>query len=143
MLWRVSSRFRRNPPRDFIVPCKPVLVDQPPAGPDWLHEIKFDGYRIIACENGDRVRLWTRRGTDYTDKFPGIAAAVRSLGADQAVDGEAIVLRSDGRSDFESLPEPTWRKASGTTVGPTGGRLEVIAQNFWVEKTSPRFDWAC
>jgi bifunctional non-homologous end joining protein LigD len=49
MLWRASSPlFRRNPPEDFITPCNPNLVAHPPAGPDWLHEIKHDGFCILA-----------------------------------------------------------------------------------------------
>jgi bifunctional non-homologous end joining protein LigD len=104
MLWRSSSRIRRSPPAGFVAPCKPVLVAQPPSGPDWLHEVKHDGYRILARKQGARVTIWTRRGTDYTNKFPRIAEAMRSLRADEAlIDGEAVVLRSDGHSDFEAL----------------------------------------
>jgi hypothetical protein len=56
MLWRSPSpRFRRNPPTGFILPCNPTLVDRPPAGPGWLHEVKFDGYRILARKQGERV----------------------------------------------------------------------------------------
>jgi bifunctional non-homologous end joining protein LigD len=104
MLWPTSSPSRfRSPPVGFIAPCKPVLVDRPPAGPDWLHEIKHDGYRI-ARKQGERVTLWTRRGTDYSHKFLRIVAAVRKLRSDEAlIDGEAIVLRVDGHSDFEAL----------------------------------------
>jgi bifunctional non-homologous end joining protein LigD len=66
--------------------------------------VKHDGYRIIARKRGQRVTLWTRRGTDYTDKLPRIAEAVRGLPADEAlIDGEAVVFRPDGRSDFEPL----------------------------------------
>jgi bifunctional non-homologous end joining protein LigD len=105
MLWRSSSpRIRRNPPTGFILPCNPTLVDRPPAGLEWRHEIKRDGCRILALKQGERVRLWTRRGTDYTDKFPKMAEAIRCLSADEAlIDGEAVVLRPDGRSDFEAL----------------------------------------
>jgi bifunctional non-homologous end joining protein LigD len=77
---------------------------RPPAGPDWLHEVKHDGCRILARKQGERGTLWTRRGTDYTDKLLGIAQAVRSLRADEAlIDGEAVVFRPDGRSDFSVL----------------------------------------
>jgi bifunctional non-homologous end joining protein LigD len=50
-----------------------MLVAHPPAGPDWLHEVKHDGFRILARKDGARVKLWTRRGTDYTDKLPTIS----------------------------------------------------------------------
>ena len=105
MLWRTSSPlFRRDPPADFIIPCNPKLVSRPPAGPGWLHEIKHDGFRILARKQGERVTLWTRRGADYTDKLPGIAQAVRRLRADEAlIDGEAVVFRPDGSSDFRAL----------------------------------------
>jgi bifunctional non-homologous end joining protein LigD len=105
MLWRISSpRFRRSPPAGFVVPCNPRFAARPPTGLDWLHEVKHDGFRILARKQGERVALWTRRGTDYTEKLPRIAEAVRGLGADEAmIDGEAVVLRPDGSSDFEAL----------------------------------------
>ena len=66
--------------------------------------MKHDGYRILARKRSERVKLWSRRGADYTVKFPAIAQAVRGLRADEAlIDGEAVVFRPDGRSDFEPL----------------------------------------
>jgi bifunctional non-homologous end joining protein LigD len=105
MLWRTSPRrSRRLPPAGFILPCQPLLVDRPPAGSDWLHEIKHDGYRIIACKDGSRVTLWTRYGTNFTDRLPKIAEAVCSLAAESAlIDGEAVAVRPDGHSDFAAL----------------------------------------
>jgi ATP-dependent DNA ligase len=105
MLWRASIRpSRRTPPAGFILPCQPLLVDRPPRGSDWLHEIKHDGYRILACKEGSRVTLWSRHGTNFTDRLPKVAEAVCSLAADSAlIDGEAVVFRSDGRSDFAAL----------------------------------------
>jgi bifunctional non-homologous end joining protein LigD len=105
MLWRISpKRSRRTPPAGFILPCQPLLVDRPPAGSDWLHEIKHDGYRILACKKGGRVTLWTRHGTNFTDRLPKVAEAVCSLAADSAlIDGEAVTFRSDGHSDFAAL----------------------------------------
>jgi bifunctional non-homologous end joining protein LigD len=105
MLWRTSSaRSRFKPPAGFILPCNPTLVDRPPKGPDWLHEVKHDGFRILAHKDGARVKLWSRRGTDYTDKLTRIAEALRGLPAERAlIDGEAVVFRPDGRSDFEAL----------------------------------------
>ena len=105
MLWRVSPRrSRRTPPVGFIPPCQPLLVDKPPAGSDWLHEVKHDGYRIIARKDGSRVTLWSRYGTNFTDRLPKIAEAVCSLAAESAlIDGEAVVFRPDGHSDFAAL----------------------------------------
>ena len=76
----------------------------PPAGPGWLHEIKFDGYRVIARKDGEQVRLWARTTRDYSNAFTRIRDAVAALPVDSAVlDGEAIVLRPDNSSDFEAL----------------------------------------
>ena len=98
MLWRTSPRrSRRTPPSGFILPCQPLLVDRPPAGSDWLHEIKHDGYRILACREGSRVTLWSRHGTNFTDRLPKVAEAVCSLAAESAlIDGETVAFRSDG-----------------------------------------------
>ena len=105
MAWRISpARSRRIPPIGFIQPCRPILVGHPPAGPGWLHEVKHDGYRLLASKDADRVTLWTRYGTDFTDRLRGIADAVRSLPVDNAlIDGEAVVFRPDGHSDFAAL----------------------------------------
>jgi bifunctional non-homologous end joining protein LigD len=105
MLWRPSLRpSRRTPPAGFILPCQPLLVDRPPAGSDWLHEIKHDGYRIIAHKDGSRVTLWTRHGTNFTDRLPKVAEAVCSLAAASAlIDGEAVTFHPDGHSDFAAL----------------------------------------
>ena len=105
MLWHaIPKRFRRPPPAGFIFPCRPLLVDKPPAGLGWLHEVKHDGYRIIARKDGGRVTLWSRYGTNFTDRLPKIAEAICSLAAESAlIDGEAVVVRPDGHSDFAAL----------------------------------------
>ena len=105
MLWRTPlKRSWRSPPAGFILPCQPLLVDRPPTGSDWLHEIKHDGYRILARKEGSRVTLWSRHGTNFTDSLPKVAEAVCSLAADSAlIDGEAVTFRKDGHSDFVAL----------------------------------------
>jgi bifunctional non-homologous end joining protein LigD len=76
----------------------------PAAGQDWLHEIKHDGFRILARKQGERVQIWSRLGADFTYRFPAIAEAIRALACDSAlIDGEAVALRKDGRSDFVAL----------------------------------------
>ena len=81
-----------------------TLVAHPPAGRGWLHEMKHDGYRMLASKEADRVTLMVPYGTDFTDKLPRIAEAVRALPADNAlIDGEAVVFRPDGHSDFAAL----------------------------------------
>src|SRR3954463_10331095 len=102
MLWRVSRPIRsRCKPTGFILPCQPALADRPPSGPGWLHEITFDGYRVIARKDGEQVRLWARTTSDYSRAFTRSRDAVAALAVDSAVlDREAIVLRSDNSSDL-------------------------------------------
>jgi ATP-dependent DNA ligase len=77
MLWRSPSPARR--PAGFMAPCLPILAHAVPAGPLWVHEIKHDGYRFICRRDGDRVRLFTRRGYEWTDRVPRIAEATSPL----------------------------------------------------------------
>jgi bifunctional non-homologous end joining protein LigD len=87
---------------DFIPPQLCTLVERPPSGTGWLHEIKFDGYRIqIHVENGD-VILRTRKGLDWTARFPAIATAATGL-ADGIIDGEIVALDPNGVPDFAAL----------------------------------------
>jgi bifunctional non-homologous end joining protein LigD len=81
----------------WIRPQLTKLVEAPPEGPEWLHEIKFDGYRMHARLDRGAVRLLTRTGLDWTHKYPAIAAAFASFPARQAyLDGELCGDRSDG-----------------------------------------------
>ena len=85
----------------WVKPQLTKLVDQPPDGPEWLHELKFDGYRMHARLDRGAVRLLTRTGLDWTHKYPAIAAAVASLPARQAyLDGELCGVRPDGTTSF-------------------------------------------
>ena len=75
-----------------------------PKGDEWIHEIKFDGYRLVCFKTPKGVRLLTRSGLDWTDRFPSLAKGVATLPADQFIlDGEVVALRSDGVSSFEAL----------------------------------------
>ena len=106
MPWHLSvARSRHLPlPAGFIEPCRPTLVASPPAGPGWLHEMKHDGFRILARKQGERVEVWSRRGALFNDRFPRIAEAVGALPVDNAlIDGEAVVFLPDGHSDFVAL----------------------------------------
>ncbi|MTD95592.1 DNA ligase D [Hyphomicrobium sp. xq] len=88
----------------FVAPQLASLVAEPPAGKDWLHEIKYDGYRAIAAIGGGRGRIYTRSGQDWTDKFAGIAAELTKLKIGSALlDGEIVVLDEHGRSSFQRL----------------------------------------
>jgi bifunctional non-homologous end joining protein LigD len=88
----------------FVPPQLAVLASSPPTGDDWLHEIKYDGYRAIAAVGGGRCRIYTRSGQDWTDKFATIAAPLRTLKVASALlDGEIVALDAHGRSTFQLL----------------------------------------
>ena len=113
--WRATpSHWRRSAPHGFIRPREPTLVDRPPPGPGWLHEIKHDGFRILAWKQGERVKVWARRAADFMDRFSRIAEAIRSLTADEAmIDGDAVVFLDDGRGDFRALlTKHGWEQAA-------------------------------
>jgi bifunctional non-homologous end joining protein LigD len=89
---------------DWVKPQLTKLVDDPPEGSDWLHEIKYDGYRMHARLDRGAVRLLTRTGLDWSHKYPAIAAAVASLPARQAYfDGELCGVRPDGTTSFSLI----------------------------------------
>ena len=76
-------------PVGFIAPCLPTNASQPPSGEPWLHEIKHDGFRVIARKNGDRVKLYSRLGDDLTPRFPQIVDALERLRSRSCIiDGE-------------------------------------------------------
>ena len=92
MLWRT-----RTPVPGFIVPCQPSAAAKPPAGPDWWHEIKHDGCRLMAWREGARVRLFTRNGYDWADRYPAIVEAVGALKVTSClIDAEVIVCDARG-----------------------------------------------
>jgi bifunctional non-homologous end joining protein LigD len=87
-----------------LEPCLPRSAKEPPAGPGWIHEIKHDGFRILARRDAKGIRLFTRNGYDFTARFPKIVEAVGSLGVRSCViDGEAIVVDERGLSVFDAL----------------------------------------
>jgi bifunctional non-homologous end joining protein LigD len=105
MKWRIPSPWRRPP--GFIEPCNPTRANKPPVGPDWIHEIKHDGYRMIVRKKDDRVRLFTRRGYDWTDRYlirDGVAALRPTA---LVLDGEAVYCGPDGVANFEMLHSQT------------------------------------
>ena len=89
-------------PPDFIAPQLCRSLERPPAGDDWVHEIKFDGYRIQARIKAGKVVLRTRKGLDWTARFPAIAASCQAL-PDAIVDGEVVALDANGAPDFATL----------------------------------------
>lgn len=99
-----SAQKKSPQPPVFIEPQLTTRVDAAPAGDGWLHEIKFDGYRLHARISAGKVNLLTRRGQDWTEKFEPLLADFRKLDVDNAyLDGEAVVLDAKGLSDFSGL----------------------------------------
>ncbi|GAB9186040.1 bifunctional non-homologous end joining protein LigD [Bradyrhizobium diazoefficiens] len=85
-------------------PALPVMGTKVPTGPDWMHEIKYDGYRLIVVRENDRVRLLTRNGYDWAKRFPFIVeAALKNRQTHFVIDGEAVVLTMTGLPDFDAL----------------------------------------
>jgi bifunctional non-homologous end joining protein LigD len=101
----MSLRLRTQvPPLGFIEPCQPSSAPKPPSGPDWVHEIKYDGFRLMAWREGDRVRLFTRGGFDWADRYSAIARAVAELKVNSCfIDGEVVVCDAAGMPSFEML----------------------------------------
>ena len=88
----------------FIPPMKPTLLEEAPTSGEWVYELKFDGFRIVAVKNGDKVNLVSRNGNELAARFPEIADAVRKLPAnDCVIDGEVVALDEQGRSSFQLL----------------------------------------
>ncbi len=91
-------------PRSPYAPCIPTRGTKVPHRPEWLHEVKHDGYRLIVRREGKRVRLFTRNGHDWSDRYPLIVeAAHRHRSTSFVLDGEAVLLGVDGISDFDGL----------------------------------------
>ncbi len=87
----------------FVEPELATLVDEPPAGGDWVHEMKLDGYRILACIENGSARLYSRNGKEWTAKFPPIAQAAPPAGAHGVAGRRGRGAASDGRSSFQAL----------------------------------------
>src|SRR5262245_5689049 len=120
----------RMPPRPDYVPQLATLVDTPPSGDEWLHEIKYDGYRIGARVRQGRVSLYTRNGNEWTAAFPEVADAVDKLGLDDAlIDGEVAVVLPDGRTSFQALQNTAGGGNRGTLVYFVFDLLRVNDEN--------------
>jgi hypothetical protein len=116
MPWRsrVSVSRRRLLPVGFIVPCQPTLVEQPPEGSLWLHEIKYDGFRMLARLGEGRARLWSRNALEWTGRLPRIVQSLEDLPVASAVlDGEAVTEDHLGRPDFHGLRSVAGLRSAG------------------------------
>jgi bifunctional non-homologous end joining protein LigD len=94
----------RTLPTGPIEPCLPTKTDALPSGGLWLHEIKHDGFRVIARKDGARVRLYSRPGNDLTDRFPLILEALARLHSRSCIiDGEAVACDENGVASFDRI----------------------------------------
>src|SRR5260370_5104135 len=94
----------RSLPAGFMAPCLPTKTTKLPSGGEWLHEIKHDGFRIIARKDGERVRLYSRPGNDLTRRFPLIVETLARLRSRSCIiDGEAVACDDNGVASFDLI----------------------------------------
>ena len=99
-----ARRSVRYPSGFTIEPCLPSKAARPPSGPEWVHEIKHDGYRLMVRRDGSRIRCFTTNGHDWADRFPAIVdAALRLKASSFLIDGEVVIISDDGTTDFHAL----------------------------------------
>jgi bifunctional non-homologous end joining protein LigD len=95
---------QRTLPAGFIAPCLPSKTDKLPSGSEWLHEIKHDGFRVIARKKGAQVRLYSRPGNDLTHRFPLIVETLARLRSRSCIiDGEAVACDENGVTSFDRV----------------------------------------
>src|SRR4051812_13299738 len=115
--WQVPSRVVMA--ADYR-PELATLVRAPPEGDGWIHEVKYDGYRIGCRVRNGAATLWSRRGNDWTRDFPEVARAAAALRVRTALfDGEVAVLLPDGRTSFQALQ-------NAPAGGRRGGRVSFV-----------------
>jgi bifunctional non-homologous end joining protein LigD len=125
------SGARIVPMPSFIPPMKATLTDHPFTDPDWLFEVKWDGYRIEAVVDRGTVKLWTRNEKDGETYFAGFLRPASWIDAEQAiVDGEVVALDDDGRPDFGLLQERISGSRRGSAVAPGHREPTLVYQAF-------------
>jgi bifunctional non-homologous end joining protein LigD len=111
----------------FIQPCRPSRAERPPSGPGWVHEIKHDGFRMMARRDAAGVRLLTRNGNNWTDRYPLIAEAAGALRMRSfLIDGEAVACDGDGMPSFDRL---RYRRADASVFLFAFDLLELDGQD--------------
>jgi len=116
----------------FFPPCLPRPAREPPDGPGWFHEIKHDGFRIMARRDGRGVRLYTRNGYDFAERFPQVVEAILSLPARSCfIDGEVIVVDEGGLSAFDLLR--SWRHDHAAVLCA----FDLLEHDGWDLRRSP------
>ena len=130
MLWR------RVVFPDFCEPCRPSQADKPPRGDGWLHEIKHDGFRMLVRRDAAGVRLFTRNGHDWTERFPLIARVALALRATSClIDGEAVACDADGMPCFDRL---RYRRQDGHVFLYAFDLIELSGDDLWREPLEVR-----
>jgi len=145
---------RKAPMPAALRPQLAMPAAEAPAGDRWLHEVKFDGYRLVVFRKANSVKIITRSGLDWTSKFAGIAKAVEQrVSVDAVLDGEAVVLDSRGVSDFQALQNAVhsrraasivffafdlpWCDGADLTKTPLEKRRELLARLIGTEQHGP------
>ena len=106
------SGARKAAMPEFVSPQLATLVKEAPRGKEWLHELKFDGYRLLCHLQRGHVRLWTRNRKDWTDKFPNVMKALQTLPVKSAIlDAEVVAMDGSGRSSFQMLQQAIHKTA--------------------------------
>jgi DNA ligase D-like protein (predicted ligase) len=123
---------------EFILPQMPTLVEEPPDGDEWVHEIKYDGYRTQIIIESGVARAFTRNGHDWTDRYDSVCAAAAALSTSSAIiDGEVIVTGVEGKPDFGSLGQAI-RQREGQLVFVAFDLLHVEGQDLRSQPLSER-----
>lgn len=141
LLIKEKDEAVRPPPRDLerVEPQLATLAAKVPAGAGWTHEVKFDGYRILAHAGRGGPVLRSRRGLDWTHRFPALAKALKGLVAESAVlDGEAVALDEDGRSHFQLLQNALSEKRTDAVVYYVFDLLELDGRDLRGEPLAAR-----
>jgi bifunctional non-homologous end joining protein LigD len=128
--------LQRMRPSGFVEPCLPSPADNPPSGPDWVHEIKHDGYRLMARRDPVGIRLLTRNGHDWAPRYPLILEAVNALKVRSClIDGEAVACDDNGLAVFDRL---RYRRADGSVFLYAFDLLELDGQDLRREPLETR-----
>lgn len=141
LLIKEKDEAVRPPPRDLdrVEPQLATLAAKVPAGPGWMHEVKFDGYRLLAHAGRGEAVLRSRRGLDWTHRFPALEKALKGLVAESAVlDGEAVALDEAGRSRFQLLQNALSEKRTDAVVYYAFDLLELDGRDLRGEPLAER-----
>ena len=122
----------------FVWPCLPTSAPRAPSGRDWLHEIKHDGFRVLARKIGNRVRLYSRSGNDLTYRFPLILASVTKLRPRSCIiDGEAVACDEAGVSSFDRI---CYRQNDACVFMWAFDLIELDGDDLWLDPLEARKD---